>query len=367
MNNEDLILNGIIALLFLKCALVVLYSNGAWYEWDSRRVWPALFMVFIMGAGPGLLGGVIVGTIGYFLPEALFVGPCIGMAVISLWMAYAGSGWRHADLAAACEKQSDTLVNLLVNARISGDDRASFVPDFAAEYRRDCVAALDGTMAIDQVVRKWSGRLPARPRPPVFLEDAPLKMPPASVGLAQSEWAPQVPQLTLVAPVHASCKVRPDAAHAGPICDCTPKDPDPEIALFKEVMAKDLGIEYVSGPAPRYREGQWVRIMEVARKDLSGQLAVVREKNTFPGNGWAYVLDGFFGCTSLVESCIEPAVPRAGEWWEYVACSTHDRHAAPWRSGAYLTQVDWDPEAIGLVFIRCGCTRPVNFGRGDAL
>lgn len=108
---------------------------------------------------------------------------------------------------------------------------------------------------------------------------------------------------------------------------------------------------------PKFTIGQWVR----AKTDgMIGQIngtasiasGVSADETTSYSVTWADKRRGMATMSAL----IEPALPRAGEWWQWYSCATHRTLHT---DGPYKVK---DPSTRGEC-VGC-CLHPVNFGRG---
>lgn len=97
---------------------------------------------------------------------------------------------------------------------------------------------------------------------------------------------------------------------------------------------------------PTFRVGDWVRTE-------FGSLLRVTCDNGNPD--WIYCEDNDGVRVSVERAFVAPALPKKGEWWEWVRCASH---------GAPSHAIQWPNDSCSSETIGC-CIRPVNFGRGN--
>jgi hypothetical protein len=112
-----------------------------------------------------------------------------------------------------------------------------------------------------------------------------------------------------------------------------------------------------ASPSQKFSVGQWVRLK------AGGVLCFVRSTNFQIGVEPIVTVD-CDRCQGLMyyESDLEPAVPRAGEWWVWNECLTH-KQMCRWSSdfGPHRWR---DDQGDVTKFVGC-CLVPVNYGRGE--
>src|SRR5262249_4965627 len=110
---------------------------------------------------------------------------------------------------------------------------------------------------------------------------------------------------------------------------------------------------------PAFNVGEWVRVTCVHSMAF-GDPARIIDIRLDGSIGVIYRLElGLNEMADMTGSDIEHAHPKAGETWARTPCSRHGDGSAPWKFGVDAPDMAW--------MVRCGCLRPVNFGKGRTL
>ena len=255
--------------------------------------------------------------------------------------------------------QAYSLQRLLTDAVLRVDDGRTYSPspspvapspDLLAEYHQDCVAWADGEVSLTELLEKWSGRVPDGPRASERRkEDAEIALFKEVLGKeikAELEREGGKP--------HWTCKVYLGIHEDGP-CKCQEPAPLDWSAFLKP------GMEFRPS---KFMPGQWVR------NKMDGSLIQVEAfiERTSYGERLYSVACGCGVPRMLFERALEPALPREGEWWGWTDCPQHLRVPEGGSTGPQRVPPIGDasrkPE-LERAAATCNCLRPVNFGKGD--
>jgi hypothetical protein len=127
-------------------------------------------------------------------------------------------------------------------------------------------------------------------------------------------------------------------------------------------LAGTLSIPVTS--VSQFKSGQWVRLRQrvgwVIQK-WEGELAEIIGPGHEEG---LWDVRTITGPLCMSKFCLEPAIPKNGEVWEMVYCETHCPSMKDCDPKPCDTTKDWPEDCMARPYLRCGCIRPVNFGRG---
>lgn len=179
----------------------------------------------------------------------------------------------------------------------------AIVRESSRDFKRDLRAYADGDMTIERFVALWSGNVPPKPK---VCGPAPVR--------AVSDQADTLKKFLI--------RIGADA---------------------------------------EFRPAQWVRLK------ATGELAQVLREAYWAGEAWFYELSGprhAENRTIARATDIEPALPKAGEWWIKDQCVRDELHGGHWLYAPFEWKGNYPISRPDEMAVNCGCLNPENFGKG---
>ena len=128
---------------------------------------------------------------------------------------------------------------------------------------------------------------------------------------------------------------------------------------------------WVDAPPPKFRVGQWVRILIPTQDNgwPAGCLAKISNNYNRFGSGMVPLELECNRALCLMEASVEPALPREGEWWAWLdkpCFKCHEQGAPPLSSLPFQPTNKYPGESWVERAALCSCLFPVDFGKGRA-